>query len=1155
MNASKKSSALEVSTKKRRVEDSCQPVNCGAVPIVSFCSPDKMTAVYGDSVKYTCDEGHTVDGTANGQTHFSITCEADARLTSPGECQRIACGMPEAQANAVMYPVAMYYKDEISITCESGYTLTGKGDGDTSYKRECQKDGELTELKDCKPIECGDIRDELSPLNGVVDSPGNAKYPSVSEVTCDEGYIIDGLPIPDPAMPMKIGIQLDIKVDEFTSKGWRTHYDKPYSHHTTVADLLPPEGDCILWGAKQSSGSGYFKLAGMGKRTRLLALKNWPYATTENGFYWYMKPTQSAGLAAHMSGVALNSADILNNQCERRLSWHMGQNVGGYRAGCTKSLNGDGTWRKVVMYGPCTDLYAGNQEWHLAPPGAHECDAGSPAPEAHCQQIVKEFASDIGKTPGRGLQIGAGGGCMDGGWGQVPLGCSAQSGGDWAGHFKKSGGLGAGCIHSAYQLVCSGPSSHQGESTFPATCQADGTFDKPAGCKPVVCGPAPILEGASRPDGEITFAADVEYTCDDGFTIGGHKGGDTKHTVGCHASGEFDMPPPSLVCVNVDDCAGHTCGPHGTCVDKINDYECDCKDGYEENEVDGEKVCGNIDDCGGHSCGMGNCIDLVGDYMCECPIGYAQEIVGEEKTCMPVRCVDSPPALSNGQKISGGDGVVRYPSTLTYKCNDDYTTDGSPSHNKKRFSVSCAINGALEPMSACQKIMCGNPPQTANANLQSPGRYAVVYAGEKARYNCATGHKIGGSGNGASSFDVKCKRNGHFTPVMSCEPVVCGSPPGQNYASPNIYGSVKYGMNLVYTCSGGFTVNQAHGGPTTFRNHCQSNGHFSGAVAFIETRTEEEGVDDADVNNNPLQETRNLSFLQASEKTEETDVEDADENFDGWDEDGEGIEDDEKDVSLLEEDSTRGKSGDKVSWGRRRRDRRRRTRRRRCTTPTSTTTGYYGCHPIFNPPPCVQNVAWNWDWLNPFKPGGWDWFAFMQNGKDFKAHLGTLKMIKFGKIQTKTRDEGQLIVGDVVSFSCLAGQTITGEPNGPRGAVGEVQVDGSIIDKANGGALPDGCLVIKFTVIGKVTNMRNGMPIEGVKVTVGDLESTTSAAGIYDIEGVPEGRAELTFVKPGFLSPEGLAINMAANTEIGGIADFNMINSPLSDDEWVVEVK
>lgn len=43
---------------------------------------------------------------------------------------------------------------------------------------------------------------------------------------------------------------------------------------------------------------------------------------------------------------------------------------------------------------------------------------------------------------------------MDGGWGQVPRGCSVQTGGDGTAHYKTSGDTGDGCIHQHYQLVC-----------------------------------------------------------------------------------------------------------------------------------------------------------------------------------------------------------------------------------------------------------------------------------------------------------------------------------------------------------------------------------------------------------------------------------------------------------------------------------------------------------------------------------------------------------------------------------------------------------------------------------------------------------------------------------------------------------------------------
>merc|ERR1719321_1655045 len=94
--------------------------------------------------------------------------------------------------------------------------------------------------------------------------------------------------------------------------------------------------------------------------------------------------------------------------------------------------------------------------FHLAPGGSFQCDFGTPATEAQCNELVKGFATAAKKTPGRPLQVGAGGKCNDGGWGSVPLGCSTQSDGDWAAHFKKSGTSKAGCTNKAYQLVCTG---------------------------------------------------------------------------------------------------------------------------------------------------------------------------------------------------------------------------------------------------------------------------------------------------------------------------------------------------------------------------------------------------------------------------------------------------------------------------------------------------------------------------------------------------------------------------------------------------------------------------------------------------------------------------------------------------------------------------
>merc|ERR1719159_1109780 len=95
--------------------------------------------------------------------------------------------------------------------------------------------------------------------------------------------------------------------------------------------------------------------------------------------------------------------------------------------------------------------------YHLAPQGAVACDWGVSATQDQCEAAVQFLADQNDENPGRSLQIGSGGSCLDGSWGQVPGGCSAQSGGDWAAHFKTGTPTSAGCAHQAYQLVCTGP--------------------------------------------------------------------------------------------------------------------------------------------------------------------------------------------------------------------------------------------------------------------------------------------------------------------------------------------------------------------------------------------------------------------------------------------------------------------------------------------------------------------------------------------------------------------------------------------------------------------------------------------------------------------------------------------------------------------------
>ena len=118
------------------------------------------------------------------------------------------------------------------------------------------------------------------------------------------------------------------------------------------------------------------------------------------------------------------------------------------------------------MITECFDTI-GSFGFHLAPPGAFKCDYGYSADVTECQDAVLAFATAAGATPGRSLQVGEGGTCLDHSWGEAPLGCSAQTGAgvdvddlryqgsDWAAHYKLGDiDSGDGCNKGQFQLVC-----------------------------------------------------------------------------------------------------------------------------------------------------------------------------------------------------------------------------------------------------------------------------------------------------------------------------------------------------------------------------------------------------------------------------------------------------------------------------------------------------------------------------------------------------------------------------------------------------------------------------------------------------------------------------------------------------------------------------
>jgi len=149
-----------------------------------------------------------------------------------------------------------------------------------------------------------------------------------------------------------------------------------------------------------------------------------------------------------------------------------------------------------------------------------------------------------------------------------------------------------------------------GATELPLTCDPNGVADLQS-CRIVTCSGSD-LEEASNADWEIQdypLGSSATYTCHEGHAVALTFA--ATFEVQCLRTGLFSA---LSTCRNIDDCEGHSCGSNGHCVDGINDYTCDCEEGFEELE----KEFGNIDDCGPNACGgHGACHDLVNGYMCE----------------------------------------------------------------------------------------------------------------------------------------------------------------------------------------------------------------------------------------------------------------------------------------------------------------------------------------------------------------------------------------------------------------------------------------------------------------------------------------------------------------------------------------------------------
>ena len=137
--------------------------------------------------------------------------------------------------------------------------------------------------------------------------------------------------------------------DDFLSRHWRVHDERPYSQGTTVEEIesVPPEATHVFVGARDPDGR--IALGACGRRDEVLRRTVDNATHEENGAFWYFSfdsddEPRSFGFS-RVPAVRLAVADVLGSGYEDedtdedgnyRLSWHtdgMEEESCGWRAG------------------------------------------------------------------------------------------------------------------------------------------------------------------------------------------------------------------------------------------------------------------------------------------------------------------------------------------------------------------------------------------------------------------------------------------------------------------------------------------------------------------------------------------------------------------------------------------------------------------------------------------------------------------------------------------------------------------------------------------------------------------------------------------------------------------------------------------------------